>query len=149
MVEHLNLIAAGDAESEEDWQEEVSCQQGVDALSQAHVEEFHAVAGDFRRDSQDLDCWHEAGTQRQADGHSWHRPATGEEVIGVGLFGALLQHLVESDGHGHHQHWSEDGVVSQDEAWAGIFPAGWLIHGPQGSAQRIIALHNDMKQHDH
>lgn len=128
MEDQLNLIGAGDAKSEENWQEEISCQQGVNALSQAHVEEFQAVAVDFRRDSQNLDCWHEARTQRQADGHSWHGPATSKEVIGVGFLGALLQHLIKSDGHGHHQHGSEDSVVSQDETRAGEFTAGWLIH---------------------
>lgn len=140
VVERLNLIAAGDAKAEENWQEEISCQQGVDALSQAHVEEFHAVAGDFRGDAQDLDRWHEAGTQRQPHGHCWHWPATGEEVIGGGLLVALLQHLVEPDGHGHHQHGAKDGVVGPDEARAGEFTAGCLIH--DGPAQRVTAFHN-------
>ena len=56
MKTHYDLIGAGDAKSKENWQEQVSCQQRVDALSKAHVEEFKAIAGSLGRNPQNLDC---------------------------------------------------------------------------------------------
>jgi len=53
---HYHLIGAGDAQSKENWQEQISCQDGIDALSEAHVEEFKAIAKTLGGNTQNLDC---------------------------------------------------------------------------------------------
>lgn len=127
MKAHQDLIGAGDALSKENWQEDVSCQEGVDALSETHVEEFEAVAVRLSRNTQNLDCWHKTGTERQSNRQGWHTAAAGEEIINAGVALPLLQGLEESDGHRHQQHGAKDCVVSQDEPWPGWFTSR-LLH---------------------
>ena len=57
------LVGAGEAQPVEDGQEEQGCEQGVDALPQAHVEELIAVAHGLRGHPQHLHRRHEAGTE--------------------------------------------------------------------------------------
>lgn len=54
-INHFDLIAAGDSQAKENWQEEECCQQGVDALPEAHVEELDAVIINLRGNAQNLD----------------------------------------------------------------------------------------------
>lgn len=63
MEVNYDLIGAGDAESKENRQEEVSCEQRVDALSEAHVDECKAEAKSLSGDAQNLDGGHKAGTE--------------------------------------------------------------------------------------
>lgn len=125
---HFDLIGAGYPQSKENRQEEKSGQQGAEALSEAHVEEFEAIAWNLRGNTQNLDSWHKTGTERQPDRHSWHGPSPSEEVIGTSLPRALLQSLVESDGHRDDQHDSKDDIVSQDKSQPGRLTGRPFFH---------------------
>ena len=126
------LVGAGEAQPVEDGEEEQSCEQGVDALAQAHVEELIAVAHGLRGHPQHLHRRHEAGAQGQAHRDGRHLTAPREEVVSGGFGLSLLQGLEEPYRHGDQQHDGEHRVVGDAEPWSRRVP---LSHGEVRSTQ--------------
>ena len=112
--EYPYLEDAGQIESVEDGQEEVSRERNHDGVAEAHHPVLGAVDIHLGRRPQNHDGRHETSEQRQRHGQNAHLSTGHEEFLRRRLL-APTEAVEDADPEGNAQHEEEDGIIPSRE----------------------------------